>query len=130
VTDEGEPKELFELLCVGAVDFVTAPLRAREILPRVWRLLEKTRKFHRVAGSNDAERPEALRDLVGQSPMFRAEVEKIPTVARYDCGVLILGETGTGKELVARAIHEVHLRGVSDKARANAPSREQTTTLG
>jgi len=111
VIDGGEPKELFELLSVGAVDFVTAPLRALEILPRVWRLLEKTRTPHRVAAALEgSETTEALRCLVGRNPLFRVQVEKIPTVARCDCGVLIRGETGTGKELVARAIHEMSPR--------------------
>ena len=43
--------------------------------------------------------------LVGSSPPFRAIIQMIPTLARYDASVLILGETGTGKELCARAIH-------------------------
>ena len=46
-----------------------------------------------------------LRHLVGESPSFLAAVEKIPLVARCEAGVLLYGETGTGKELVARAIH-------------------------
>jgi two-component system, NtrC family, response regulator GlrR len=46
-----------------------------------------------------------LRHLVGESPSFLAAVEKIPLVARCEASVLLFGETGTGKELVARAIH-------------------------
>jgi DNA-binding NtrC family response regulator len=43
--------------------------------------------------------------MVGESPAFLAAIEKVPLVARCDATVLISGETGTGKELVARAIH-------------------------
>ena len=46
-----------------------------------------------------------LQQMIGVSPNFRAVVKKIPSVARCDAGVLITGETGTGKELCARAIH-------------------------
>jgi two-component system response regulator GlrR len=46
-----------------------------------------------------------LRQLVGESPKFRVQIRKIPLVARRNVSVLIAGETGTGKELCARAIH-------------------------
>jgi formate hydrogenlyase transcriptional activator len=48
----------------------------------------------------------AIQDLIGSSPKFRAVLEEISLVAPVDCTVLIQGETGTGKEVVARAIHD------------------------
>jgi formate hydrogenlyase transcriptional activator len=45
-------------------------------------------------------------DLIGASPKFRAVLEAVEMVAPVDCAVLLQGETGTGKELIARAIHE------------------------
>lgn len=47
----------------------------------------------------------ALSKLVGDSPSFIRALERIPLIARGDASVLIAGETGTGKELFARAIH-------------------------
>jgi len=47
----------------------------------------------------------SLQMLVGQSDVFQAVVQQIPTLARCEASVLLLGETGTGKELCARAIH-------------------------
>jgi len=46
-----------------------------------------------------------LQELIGQSPLFVSETSKIPVVARSEASVLISGETGTGKEMVARMIH-------------------------
>ena len=49
-------------------------------------------------------------EMVGQSPNFLKVLRQVETVATSDATVLILGETGTGKELVARAIHQLSLR--------------------
>ena len=51
-----------------------------------------------------------LRQLIGESPTFLAEISKIPTMTRCDVSVLISGETGTGKEVCARAIHYLSSR--------------------
>ena len=53
---------------------------------------------------------EALAQLVGQSPVFRDAIASIPVIASSDSSTLITGETGTGKELVARAIHYLSKR--------------------
>ena len=47
-----------------------------------------------------------ISDLIGSSPKFRAVLEEVKTVASADCAVLIRGETGTGKEVIAQAIHD------------------------
>jgi formate hydrogenlyase transcriptional activator len=49
-------------------------------------------------------------DLIGCSPKFRAVLNQINMVAPVDCSVLIQGETGTGKEVIARSIHEASPR--------------------
>jgi formate hydrogenlyase transcriptional activator len=51
-----------------------------------------------------------ISDLIGSSPKFRAVLEDVETVASADCAVLIRGETGTGKEVIAQAIHDVSPR--------------------
>ena len=48
----------------------------------------------------------AISGLIGSSRNFLAVVEQLGTVAPVDCAVLIRGETGTGKEVIARAIHD------------------------
>src|SRR6202046_480577 len=49
-------------------------------------------------------------DLIGSSPKFRALLSDVERVAPVDSAVLIQGETGTGKEVIARAIHEASPR--------------------
>jgi formate hydrogenlyase transcriptional activator len=49
-------------------------------------------------------------ELIGATPKFGAVLEHVQTVAAAECTVLIQGETGTGKELIARAIHEASAR--------------------
>jgi transcriptional regulator with GAF, ATPase, and Fis domain len=49
-------------------------------------------------------------ELIGTSPKFRAVIEDVQTVAPVDCTVLLRGETGTGKEVVAQAIHDASPR--------------------
>ena len=51
-----------------------------------------------------------ISDLIGSSPKFRVVLEAVETVAPADCAVLIRRETGTGKELIARAIHDASPR--------------------
>ncbi len=51
-----------------------------------------------------------ISDLIGSSPKFRAVLENVGIVAPVDCTVLIHGETGTGKEVIAQAIHEASPR--------------------
>lgn len=108
VTEAGEPGEMYELLRLGATDFITPPLKSCDILPRLWRILEQTRR--EAAWTRKLKEKLGLKQLVGESPAFLAEVQKFPLVARCDASVLISGETGTGKEVCARAIHYLSAR--------------------
>jgi DNA-binding NtrC family response regulator len=98
-----EPNRAFEFLQSGAADYLTLPLKEVDALPRLWRLLEASRHQQTVTGA--LKERMGLRKLVGESQAFQAAVKKIPLVARCDASILISGETGTGKELYARALH-------------------------
>ena len=58
-------------------------------------------------------------NMVGEGPAFKAVLKSVHTVAPTDATVLILGETGTGKELVARAIHELSRRSKGSFVKVN-----------
>lgn len=108
VVESCNPDEMLPLLKHGTVDFSTLPLRELDILPRFWRLLEHRREQNAL--THRLKEKLGLKQLIGNSPSFLDAINKIPKVAKCDVSVLISGETGTGKELCARAIHYLSLR--------------------
>lgn len=110
VTGRQSQEGLIELLESGVDDFCSHPGDAGDLRARLWRLAGVTEPGE--VPERTRERV-ALRNLVGRSPGFREVLRRIPLVAQADSTVLVTGETGTGKEIVSRAIH--HLSGRSSR---------------
>ena len=92
----------------GASEVVTLPCRPADILPKLWRLQQQA-----AVWDTEVERLKehlSMTNFVGESPVFLEAIRKIPAIAACDAGVLITGETGTGKEICARAIHYLSRR--------------------
>lgn len=103
VVEDCTPNRILELLKLGINDFITSPLKAVGILPRVWQFLRHETEREEVI--HNLKNKLGMKQIIGTSPSFLKEVEKIPLIANSDASVLISGESGTGKELFARAIH-------------------------
>jgi DNA-binding NtrC family response regulator len=99
------PQRVLHTLLTGLDDFVSCPFTAIDLFPRLQRLLPEQRVEGTASPMKLAGTPLHFEFLVGASANFLRIIEKIPRLAQPDAPVLILGETGTGKELVARAIH-------------------------
>ncbi|MDB4952465.1 MAG: Sigma 54 interacting domain protein [Myxococcales bacterium] len=63
-----------------------------------------------AVGATGGERPRALELMRGHDPAMRMTIEQALRAAQGDCNVLIVGETGTGKDLLARVVHEASRR--------------------
>jgi len=99
------PQRVLHTLLTGLDDFVSCPFTEIDLFPRLQRLLPGQRVEGTASPMKLAGTPLHFEFLVGASANFLRIIEKIPRLAQPDAPVLILGETGTGKELVARAIH-------------------------
>lgn len=91
----------------GAFDYLTKPCKLVEIealLRRVQDKRELTNKYHALVHRLNSI--EGAPKLIGDTPSMQQVQTMITKVAPTDSTVLILGETGTGKELVARAVHD------------------------
>ena len=95
----------------GAYHYVAKPYQNEEVRLLVQKALEKRGLRLQVEElQRQVEAREGYQPLIGKNPKIIALQQTIMQIAPTDCNVLILGETGTGKELVARAVHHLSAR--------------------
>jgi two-component system NtrC family response regulator len=102
ITGQGSTHEAVQAMKDGAHYYFTKPIDFLLLRRTVSELLERRRLEDALARASGAD---ADHGIVGGSPEIRAVRERIDLVADLPATVLITGETGTGKELVARAVH-------------------------
>jgi two-component system response regulator AtoC len=111
VTGQASVDSAVEALRAGASDYLLKPLRPAQ-LEVVFRRLAERRNLETEVETLRTELEETgkLGELIGRSPAMRKVFEAIRRVARSNAPVLITGQSGTGKEVVARTIHRLSRR--------------------
>ena len=106
VTGYGTVKDAVEAIKHGASDFVSKPFQIDELTHALGSALEQRRlKSENAYLRAQLDARYQLGGIVGKSPVMKRLIQTLETVATANSTILISGETGTGKEVVARAIH-------------------------
>ncbi|SMP56226.1 two-component system, NtrC family, response regulator/two-component system, NtrC family, nitrogen regulation response regulator NtrX [Neorhodopirellula lusitana] len=99
ITGYGDEKSAIEASRLGVIDYMTKPIADDEVIARVQRVLNNL-QCHGQA------KPQSLSNMVSADPRMLEIFEWVKTVAPTDSKALILGQTGAGKQLLAKAIHQ------------------------
>ena len=119
ITGHGDIPMSVRAMKAGAIEFLTKPFCDEDLLDAVEQAVSHSRQIEQIKTRPDDEKKSSedglssvisFSEIVGQSAVLRRAIKEVETVAPTDSTVLIYGETGTGKELIARAIHNLSSR--------------------
>ena len=131
MTGYGDIQMSVRAMKAGAFEFLTKPCCDEGLLRAVTQAIEHAPVIEQVKDESAQDRlyfedqpcgETSFSEIVGKSPALRQVLRQVELVAPNDATVLILGETGTGKELIARAIHEHSRRRDKPLVRVNCTS--------
>jgi two-component system response regulator HydG len=116
ITAFGDVEMAVKALKEGATDFILKPWQNEKLIATISTAIRLKKSYNEVDKLRKAKAmleeqiSQPFRDIIGQSTAIKEVFALIDKVAKTDANILILGENGTGKELVARAIHQKSLR--------------------
>lgn len=116
ITAFGDVEMAVRALKEGATDFVLKPWQNEKLIATISTAIRLKKSYNEVDKLRKAKDmleeqiSQPFRDIIGNSPAIKDVFSLIDKVARTDANILILGENGTGKELIARAIHQKSMR--------------------
>ena len=107
ITGEATVNAAMEAMEQGAYDYLSKPVRHDALAKLLARAIEHKRLLSNSVPVEPGEPgPTTLNDIIGHSPLMLEAFKIVARTAHGDANVLILGENGTGKEMVARALHD------------------------
>lgn len=112
ITAFGDVEMAVQALKEGATDFILKPWQNEKLLATLSAAIKLKESYNEVDKLSSKQRQlqadlkKPFSDIIGQSASMKNVFSIIEKVARTDANILILGENGTGKELIARAIHD------------------------
>jgi len=110
ITAFGTTESAVEAMKLGAFDYIQKPFKMDDIRLVVKNAFEKQRLQKDVSILKEQLKTPSLENIIGKSPVMLELFSLIPKVAQSNANVLITGESGSGKELVAKAIHNLSVR--------------------
>ncbi len=116
ITAFGDVEMAVKALKLGATDFILKPWQNEKLVATIATAIKLKQSYNEVDKLKKAKEMleeqigKPFGEIIGQSNAIREVFTLIDKVAKTDANVLILGENGTGKELIARAIHQRSLR--------------------
>jgi two-component system, NtrC family, response regulator HydG len=116
ITAFGDVEMAVRALKEGATDFILKPWQNEKLIATISTAIKLKKSYNEVDKLKKAKQmleeqiSQPFKDIIGQSQPIKDVFNLIDKVAKTDANILILGENGTGKELVARAIHQKSLR--------------------
>jgi two-component system response regulator HydG len=116
ITAFGDVEMAVRALKEGATDFVLKPWQNEKLVATISAAIKLKKSYNEVDKLTKAKKQlqddsnQPFKDILGESGAIKKVFDIIDKVAQTDANVLILGENGTGKELVARALHQKSLR--------------------
>jgi two-component system response regulator PilR (NtrC family) len=94
-----------EAMKAGAYDYIIKPFSLDELKLKIEKILDKKKNFARIEQLEKDLSDKSYDSFIGQSPAVKELFELVKKVSKSDANVLLLGKSGTGKELVANLIH-------------------------
>ncbi len=123
MTAYGHIEMAVEAMKRGAYDFVTKPFDHDALVMRLEKAFERSRLLkENLRLHHECHATEMFQELVGKSPKMQRVYETIQMVAKNELTVLITGESGTGKDLAARAVHALSNRSKRPFIAVNCPT--------